>query len=116
MITIRYNCNKDGYKLFYKPAPYLYIIWNWFFENTHTHTHTQRKEKEGTYNSIWHVLCNLSLLTTEQSVETGLKELEEIETKKLTILKFKKKLFIHDKLQFKLSFMSSLNVKRTLQY
>ena len=31
-------------------------------------------------------------------------------------LKFKKELFIHDKLQFKLSFMSSLNVNKTLQY
>ena len=36
--------------------------------------------------------------------------------KKLTTLKFKNKIkyiFIHDKLQFKLSFMSSLNIKRT---
>ena len=35
----------------------------------------------------------------------------------INYLKFKKKkLFIHYKLQFKLSFMSSLNVNRTLQY
>ena len=34
----------------------------------------------------------------------------------INYLKFKKKLFIHDKLQFKLSFMSSLNVNKTLQY
>ena len=34
----------------------------------------------------------------------------------INYLKFNKKLFIHDKCQFKLSFMSSLNVKRTLQY
>ena len=33
----------------------------------------------------------------------------------INYLKFNKKLFIHDKLQFKLSFMSSLNVMRTLQ-
>ena len=34
----------------------------------------------------------------------------------INYLKFKKKIFIHDKLQFKLSSMSSLNVKSTLQY
>ena len=34
----------------------------------------------------------------------------------INYLKFKKKLFIHDKLQFKLCFMSSLNVNRTLQH
>ena len=84
MITIRYNCNKDRYKLFYKPAPYLYIIRNWFLENTH------QKKKERTYNSIWRVLHNLSLLTTKQSVETGLRELEEIETKKSNYIKIQK--------------------------
>ena len=106
MITIRYNCNKDRYKFFYKPAPYLYIIWKWFLENKHKKKGEKRKRKKRTYNSIWHVLYNLSLLTKEQSVEIGLRELEEIETKKKKI--------IHDKLQFKLSFVSSLYVKRTL--
>ena len=110
----RYNCNKDRYKLFYKPAPYLYIIRNWFLENTHK---KNKKIKERTYNSIWRVLCNLSLLTTEQNVETRLRELEEIKTKTINYIKIQKNkiknIFIHDKLQFKLSFMSSLNVKRT---
>ena len=31
----------------------------------------------------------------------------------INYLKFKKKIFIHDKLQFKLSFMNSLNVKNS---
>ena len=66
MIDIRYNCKKDRYKLFYKLAPYLYIIWNWFLENTKK----EKEKKERTYNSIWRVLFNLNLLTTEQSVET----------------------------------------------
>ena len=79
-----------------------------FREQTQKKKGEKRKRKKRTYNSIWRVLCNLSLLTKEQSVETGLRELEEIETKKKKI--------IHDKLQFKLSFISSLNVKRTLQY
>ena len=34
----------------------------------------------------------------------------------INYLKFKKHIFIPDKLQFKLSLMSSLNVKRSLQY
>ena len=45
MITIRYNFNKDSYKLFYKPAPYQYIIINWFLENTHTKKKQKQKKK-----------------------------------------------------------------------
>ena len=45
MITIRYDCNKDRYKLFYKLTPYLYIIWNWFLENTHTKKKQKQKKK-----------------------------------------------------------------------
>ena len=89
MITVRYNCNKDRYKLFYKLAPYLYIIRNWFLENTHQKK--KKKKTKRTYSSIWRVLCNLSLLTTEQSVETRLRELEEIETKKINYIKIQKK-------------------------
>ena len=89
MITIRYNCNKDRYKLFSKPAPYMYIIINWFLENTQKKKQRER-ERERTYNSIWRVLCNLSLLTTKQSVEIGLRELEEIETKKINYIKIQK--------------------------
>ena len=101
MITITYNCNKDRYKLFYKLAPYLYIIRNWFLENTHQKKKKQKKKKR-TYSSIWRVLCNLSLLTTEQSVEIGLRELEEIETKKINYIKIQK--------------IKIKNIKRTLQY
>ena len=43
MITIRYNCNKDRYKLFSKPAPYLYIIRNWFLENTQKERERERE-------------------------------------------------------------------------
>ena len=46
MITIRYNCNKYIYKLFSKPAPYLYIIRNLFLENTHTKKKKEEEERE----------------------------------------------------------------------